>query len=512
MTDTRSRTVRRALDADSEATLPFEWRWPVKYLPLALCGGFFAFSVLWLAIGPLDWHIQNLPLVYAFLGACLLALVGGYVWGIKKPDSARSAPRRASVLTPNRLVIAAGIVALVLYFPTSYATTGNWIPDVVGALSNPGDAYRTTKFLNDTTDPTIHYVRFILSPLLITAAPVTYFLWPRLSWVARAFGLATILGMVALTIAQGINKGMAELTAYTCLFLALVAASSLTKGRRRRLVAAIVAAALVIGVFVSYYALSIESRRAGDVERAAAESSQTTPGDDSADGTGPSDSSSATPNPAPDTSDSETPPSDEEVAEAVDTGATFGIATERKGHFIYSLQGGLHASAITLSSYATHAYYGLSLALQESWTPTYGLGFSEFVRHNAAKFLGGEEFEKSIVAETYAGKISEKGWPVGEVWATFFVHPASDISFPGVVLLIGAIGFAFARSWRDTVMKGDPLAATVFYCLCVLVFYLPANNQLFQGGESAIGFSVVFIAWVVLRRRARRDRPVSRVV
>ena len=31
----------------------------------------------------------------------------------------------------------------------------------------------------------------------------------------------------------------------------------------------------------------------------------------------------------------------------------------------------------------------------------------------------------------------------------------------------------------------------MFFYLCILVFYLPANNQLFQGGELAIGFTVL---------------------
>lgn len=486
---------RKATNADSARPLVFEWRGAVKFLPLVLCGGFFGFSVLWLAIGPLDWHIANLPLLYAFLSACIVTLVVGYSFGIRFSKSKELTPVGPTVLDPNRILIIAGVVALVLYFPTVYETTGKWLPDVWGGLTNAGAEYRNTKRLNDSSFPLIFYVRFLLSPLLILMAPLTYFLWPRLSWLARVLGAASVLGTVALSISQGINKGMADLTAYTCLFLALLAASSLKKGRRRRLVGAIIAAAVVVTIFFSYYAINIQSRIAGDAERAAASAAES------------QDPSKNTPaggvtNPNQGTDGTGSPNvSDGELAKAVAAQAALGgVATERKGHFIYALPNNLRASALILSGYMTHPYRGLSMALAESWTPTYGLGFSGFVRHNLAKVFGGQDFETAIAAQTYGGKISEKGWPVGKVWATFFIDPASDISFPGVILLMGAIGFSFGRAWRDTVIRGDPLAAGVFYSLCALVFYLPANNQLFQGGETAIGFTVIFALWIILRR------------
>jgi hypothetical protein len=481
---------RKIVSADADAPLVFEWIGLVKFLPLILCGGFFAFSVLWLAVGPLDWHIKNPWLLYSFLIACILALTSGYLYGIRRAERTRPAVRRLTI-APNRLMICCGLVALVLYFPTVHATTGVWFPDVYGGLTHAGNAYRVTKALNASGSPVIFYVQFLLSPLLILIAPVTYFLWPRLSWVARALGLASVVGTAALSVSQGINKGMADLTAYTCLFLALVAASSLRKGSRRRLLGAIIGVGLVGALFLSYYAVNIQSRMAVDAQNAAISANK-----DSSDASGaPSDQ---TPNPLP-------PVSQEKVTKQLQAEVGLGgVATPRKGHFIYSLPGNLQASTLVLSSYITHPYKGLSMALAEPWTPTYGLGFSEFFRHNVTKVIGGSGLETSVEAETYAGKLTAAGWPVGQVWATFFIEPASDISFPGVILLMAAIGFFFARSWRDTVTKGNPYAAAVFYALCALVFYLPANNQLFQGGETAIGFTVLFIVWLISRLRRHR--------
>ena len=114
--------------------------------------------------------------------------------------------------------------------------------------------------------------------------------------------------------------------------------------------------------------------------------------------------------------------------------------------------------------------------------------------------------EEAVEARTYAGKLTDQGWPDGMAWSTFFVHPASDLSFPGVVALMALIGFGLGLTWRDTLVRADPLACGVAFHLCILVFYLPANNQLFQGGELAIGFTVLVGAWLAFRRRSRPRR------
>lgn len=488
-------TVSRA-----DAQLAFEWNGLVKFIPLILCGGFFTFSTVWLVVGPLDWHISNLPVLYTFLAACLLALSAGYLYGVGRRQPRRFQMKSVGVINANRTMIFAGIVALALYFPTVFATTGSWLPDVWGGLTHAATAYHTTKSLNDTSSPVIFYVRFLLSPLLILMAPLTYFLWPRLSWAARVLGIMSITGTVALSIAQGINKGMADATAYSCLFLALIAASSLRKGQGRRLLGAVVGGLLVSSLFLGYYATNIHSRIASDAQKAnSSEQTSTTPRKGSTSPSAPSPQGSTPP-------ESNPPASDAEVAKMLDAEVALGgAASLRKDHFVNLLPGGLRTSVLVLSSYVTHPYRGLSMALAETWTPTYGLGFSEFLRHNISKVLGGQTFEDKVKSNTYAGKISAEGWPVGQVWATFFIDPASDLSFPGVVFLMGLIGFFFAAAWRETVSRGDPLAAGVFYSLCALVFYLPANNQLFQGGETAVGFSVIFLAWIVVRTgRANR--------
>jgi hypothetical protein len=104
------------------------------------------------------------------------------------------------------------------------------------------------------------------------------------------------------------------------------------------------------------------------------------------------------------------------------------------------------------------------------------------------------------------GKIEKYGWETGAVWSTFFIFPASDISFPGTVLLVLVIGFLLGLSWKDVVVTGDPFAAVTFMGFVTMVFYFSANNQMFQTGEACIGFLVSIAVWCVCRRIGKRRK------
>lgn len=444
--------------------LVFAFSGPTRYVPLLVTLGLFAVSWLLLAVGPIDWHLVSPVRVHVFLALASLAFVAGYVVAVQRRGrSGDPVPSRR--WDASRLVVVASAVYLLLYVPVTWTTTGDLLPDVWQGLRDAGAAYAENKDRNETVTPAFLYARMLVAPLTILIFPLVLFLWPRLSRTARILGTLCVVLSVALTIAQGINRGVAEFCGQLVLFLVLVAASSLSRERRARLARSLVAIVVVVGAFLAYYSATMNSRIEADAGA-----------------------------------------TDDDSSESVDSRmkdtALIGVATTRPDSVYFDLvPAPLQSEGLILSSYLTHGYRGLSLAMDEPFTPTWGLGFSEFFRHNLLRAVGQSDREQAVEARTYAGKITADGWPDGAVWSTFFIHPASDISFPGVVVLMALIGFALGLSWRDTLQRGDPLAAGVFFHLCILSFYLPANNQLFQGGELAIGFTVLLVAWLVLRRR-----------
>lgn len=469
--DAPDRTVRRsAVLTDRESPLVLRFEGLTRLVPLIVCGGFVIVTVLLLVLGPLDWHLKGPVRVFAFLGAALTALLGGYLWATLRRDSTQvidqeQAHRRP--LSASALVIAASIVYLVFYPPTVHTTTGSWLPNVWQGLTDSGTAYANNKYYNENGSQVVLYLRMLVAPLTIVILPVTLYFWPRLSTLARVLGVVCVLASVSLTIAQGINRGVAELCANVILFLALVAGSALTRRQFAKALKATVGIVLVGALFAGYYSLTINDRIADDAER---------------DGRSGEKSSK------------------EERDAELRLIARVSTATERSDSIFFTVvPPPAQALGTVFSSYLTHGYKGLDLAMQEPFKPTWGLGFSEFGRHNILRVVGQADREDDVVARTYAGQIDQE-WAVGQLWATFYIHPASDISFPGTVVLMGLIGFVFGLSWRDTLVRRDPLACAVFFHLCILVMYLPANNQLFQGGELAIGFTVLLIVWLWRRR------------
>lgn len=467
MKDFRLPRLAWASARDGQGT-PFEFTGFTRLVPLVVCGGLFAVSIAAAFIGPIDWRFANPGAVSGFLLACFFALVSGYLVVTLRKSSATTAPGR--VVNPSSLVILGGAIFIVLFPFVTQITTGQWFPDVVLGLTNAGEAYANTKHLNQSNDPAVLYVKMLAGPLTLPILPVTLFLWRRLSLPARVVGIICTALSVALNISQGTANGVAEMCGVAILFFGLVIASSFSKAHWRRIPKALVAIALIAVMFVGYYSTIMRSRLSADIERS-------NPAGASADGADP-----------------------EQVSATMTDVSYFGASLRPDSIFYLVVPKPIQPIGTLLDNYLTQGYRGLSLAMQEPFTSTYGLGFSEFFRHNILKLTGRSADEKAVVANTYAGKISEHGWPVGRLWASFFVHPAADIGFPGVVALMFLIGLVFGLSWRDLVARGDPLAAAVFVQLCLLLFYLSANNQLFQGGERAIGFTVLLVVWLVLRR------------
>src|SRR5207302_1373164 len=93
------------------------------------------------------------------------------------------------------------------------------------------------------------------------------------------------------------------------------------------------------------------------------------------------------------------------------------------------------------------------------------------------------------------------GWDAYGHWSAFYAWIASDVSFPGTLLLLALLGRGLALSWLDTVDGANPFAIGVFGLLVLMLAYIPANNQIFQNGESAVGFVGLIALWLLTRRR-----------
>ena len=164
------------------------------------------------------------------------------------------------------------------------------------------------------------------------------------------------------------------------------------------------------------------------------------------------------------------------------------------------------AIVMGLDLYLTPGYYALSLALREPFVPMFGVGNSTFLYRQAARLTG----DSDILKAPYPVRIEKYGWDSDGLWSSIYPWIASDVSFPGTILIVYIIGRLFALSWLDTLAGANPFAVVMFSQFLIMLFYFPANNQLLQSGEGFTAFWVTLILWWRTRRPAVPSR--ARVV
>ena len=150
-------------------------------------------------------------------------------------------------------------------------------------------------------------------------------------------------------------------------------------------------------------------------------------------------------------------------------------------------------AVISLSSYITQGYYGLSLALQEDFVPTYGLGNSRFFFF----FLGQKLLGINMSDYTYPKRVGQNtDWEADITWSSIYPFLASDFTFLGTYLIIFIIGWLLGASWVSMLYLSDKWAVVLFSLLCIMIFYFSANNQIFQTGPTFFTFFVALGLWL----------------
>jgi len=152
-------------------------------------------------------------------------------------------------------------------------------------------------------------------------------------------------------------------------------------------------------------------------------------------------------------------------------------------------------------AYLTQGYYALYLSLDKPFVPSYGVGHSMFLFRQAARLPG-----MAWIADTpYPVRIEEDGWSAYGLFSSIYPWLASDLTFPGTLLLVFFIGRAFAQSWSDTLLGSNPFAVAMFAQFLIMLYYFSANNQCLQSGESFSAFWGTFVMW----RLTRSPQPVQ---
>lgn len=401
-------------------------------------------TVLLFFFGPWVYPLaqSSRPLV-TFLVAVHLAFGCGYLLGIR----GRAAATRIAT-PPAMLALVCAVVTLLLVFPTSAQNTGSWWPRPWTALSNLGGAYDRSLLLRDEGTPYGIYLRILLAPCLFASVPLGVFYWRHLSRLTRAIFIASVVGTVALFVSMGANAGIAEWMVLLPWFALASHWSGVQRLTHRGWLTLAALAGLAVLVFATFFTATMLSRRGSFVTlREMPNISARARGADAT---------------------TVNPPS---IPRA-------------------SLEG--------LTGYLTQGYYAVYLSLQEPFVPGYGVGNSVFLQRQAARLLQ----RPDILTRPYPERIQSRGWSAYGNWASIYPWIASDVTFPGTVVVIFLIGWLVGRVWIDVLGGANPCAVALLCPLLLMVYYFPAHNKLMQSGEGVVGLFSLVLLWAATRRAA----------
>lgn len=425
----------------------------VPWLPaMAVCAYIVATAGGYLAIAAGDPSAPLLGGTAAFVAAVVIVFMSGYTAYVWSQGRAPAVPLSEAAVPPGSptgvppvhlVLVTAAAAWWLLFGVVSMATRGISDPVVLLArVTDPRNSYYG-KFseVGGSVSPVLQLLTAfgLLYWILI---PFTVIYWGRLQRWARVLALTGVASYALLFLGTGTQKGIVDICLQGTVSLVAVA---IARGHLTWRLVGIVATVAVL-------ALGLVATSLGHRTDSSATIMQL-PGKTQA---------------------------------ANDLSAILGEDTAR--------------GVVVVTYYVTHGYRGLGYALELPFEWTDGVGSMRSLSSYLPQYLGVPDPSM----RSYPVRIERAyGWSATEKWSTVYPWLASDLTFPGTVLLFGALGWLLARVWLSFLRRPDPWALTGLVVLGVFFTYSAANNQLFNDRYTALG---VLQLLVVLGVRAARGR------
>ncbi|WP_407530739.1 O-antigen polymerase [Vibrio parahaemolyticus] len=145
--------------------------------------------------------------------------------------------------------------------------------------------------------------------------------------------------------------------------------------------------------------------------------------------------------------------------------------------------------------YFSNGLYGLSLSLHMDFEWTYLVGNS----YSLAKIIEVTMSEPGLIlANSYPFRADELGWGLDK-WHSAFSWFASDVSFPGVIILGALFGFFYGRVWKGAISNKNIFSKPIFIYLSLGSIFLYSNNQMFHALSGVFTFVILVTLYFLSR-------------
>lgn len=417
-----------------------KWLAPLLFFEVYLAG-----TVLLFFFGPWPWDVDQPLLLASYLIAAQGFIAAGYLMAwrhIRNLHCTGDTPEQ-HIATGTAYLRRALLISIVLLIPSSLSRTGSVLPDVLAGLRDAGAAYNQNfeRLLYGNALVIVEYLRMLFAPFLVSVFPLAVVYWTHLTRRVRCLAIVVIIFETSLYIATGTNKGIADalITLPWLMYLGISAGILRIFISRRT---------LVIALLVSFAAF-LQFFGAGQAKRSGG------------------------------------------VGEFGLFNTGFGLIEADKANAISLLLSDNQKIIFeSLARYVSQGYYALSLAFKIDHSSTLGFGHSMFLSRNADAIFGTTHFTWGSIPGVLE---NQTGWGMFTLWHSIYPWIASDVGFVGALVVMGILAYLFGISWGRSLITMAPKWVVLSYLLLILFFYVPANNQIFQSGETCFAFFLLLL-------------------
>lgn len=425
-----------------------KWLAPLFFFEIYL-----SFTVALFFFGPWPWEIERPILLVSYLVAAQLFIALGYLlaWRrVHRQHQATEAPD-GHLISGVSFLKRSLQISCILIIPTALSRTGSFLPNIFEGLSDAGAVYnRNFERLQDGNPfVAVEYLRILFAPYLVAVFPLAVVYWSRLNRRLKLLSSVVVFFNLSLYLATGTNKGMADfiVTLPWLIFLGVLTGLLHLQIRRRWVVAFIV---VVFIAFLQFFGMGQAEREGGVGELG-----------------------------------------------VFNTGSGL-VEASRSNYLSLLLSDGQRIIFESLARYVGQGYYALSMSLDLEHASTLGLGHSMFLARNADAIFSTNYFTSGSLPGLLE---TSSGWGMFSLWHSIYPWLASDVGFVGALIVMAVFSYLLGLSWGFSLLTASPQWIILFYLLLILFFYIPANNQIFQSGETCMAFFFILLAILFGKKR-----------
>lgn len=486
----------------------------IRYLPAILIEIFIGMTYMFYRCGVWMYPYRKDNLTLFFMIACLTLFAIGYWWqeGHRKKSASKTFP----IEKVAKVVMG---INLLLMIPYCLCRTGCFFPQIYTALQDLSAAYaRATEAAGQYGG--LHMVVGFGTIFIYLGYHIAYFYWEDLNIKIKLMGLVECIWFLLVDVCTGRNKGITVICIMIVIMYIIKMCDKEYCKNKNAIMLRTIVTILIVAMVPLYFAKSIADRgnnSVAELESTGMSIKETVMG--SAESVDMIVDQYGYQEVEVENSDSESSADkfneyevkvvpgkvSKQIVDRYNTNAVIvaQVHPYYADEFSYSyvnlddpiykiLPDTLKYVYVMGTSYVSHGYHGLTIALRLPFESCYGFGHLTIL-HNKIKSLTGIDIYK----RTYVYKLNQAGYPVSLKWGTAFLQWASDISFIGVVFLMGILGILVVTLWNEVLEEKNLISLMLLSSLTVNLLFITSWWQAGVTGTDFILFYGSLTIWIM---------------